>query len=335
MPKAPTLHDICRITGLSSATVSRVLNGSDKVREATREKVEAAIRETGYRPSAAGRMLARSRTELIAAVIPRIGHHFLDEVLTGLHYQAAEHRHHVLVAMSRGSGEEAENIRQLSFQRRVDGMVVAALEDGCEEAIAEAARHMPVVVVGQSIDLPGVCSLVLDNAAGARAMFRHLMERGSKRPVILCGPPGNHDARERLRAVKAEALACGIPLPSECIWQGDFSRASGEAAVTARFRPGPDAPDAIFALNDNMALGARAALLKRGIRIPQYILLAGFDDIETAAYVELSTLRTPSRHIGEQAGKWLFSALETDGIPKARQRTLPVELIVRDSTNTP
>jgi LacI family transcriptional regulator len=277
-------------------------------------------------------MLARSRTELIAAVIPRIGHHFLDEVLTGLYYQAAEHRHHVLVAMSRGPGEEAENIRQLSFQRRVDGMVVAALEDGCEEAVAEAARHMPVAVIGQKMKCPGVCSLVIDNAAGARAMFRHLLGCGSKRPVILCGPDDNHDACERLMAVKAEAEKCGIPLPEKRFWTGDFTRASGEAAVTARFRPGPDAPDAIFALNDNMALGARAALLKRGVRIPQDLLLAGFDDIETAAYVELSTLRTPSRRIGEEAGKWLFSALEASGSPDALQRILPVELVRRKST---
>lgn len=331
MSKAPTLHDICRITGLSSATVSRVLNGSDKVREATRQKVEEAIARTGYRPSAAGRMLARSRTELIAAVIPRIGHHFLDEVLTGLHYQAAEHRHHVLVAMSRSAGEEAQNIRDLSFQRRVDGMVVAALNDGCEEAIAEAARHMPVAVIGQRMKQPGVFSIVLDNGGGTRAMFRHLLEQGSKRPAILAGPSDNHDARKRLKAVKQEAKRCGIALPRERIWAGDFSRMSGQQVVETHFRRGKKAPDAIFALNDNMALGARAALRAMGLKIPGDLLLAGFDDIEAAAYADLSTVRTPSRLIGEEAGKWLFTALET-GARESQRLKLPVELIPRAST---
>lgn len=331
MPKAPTLHDICRITGLSTATVSRVLNGSDKVREATRKNVEAAIARTGYRPSAAGRMLARSRTELVAAVIPRIGNHFLDEVLTGLHYQAAEHRHHVLVAMSRSPGEEAQNIRDLSFQRRVDGMVVAALNDGCEEAITEVARHMPVVVIGQKLNLPGVLSIVINNAAGARAMFRHLLDQGCKRPVILTGPPDNHDARARLRAVKSEAKKSGTALPPERIWAGDFSRASGQQAVENRFRPGKKAPDAIFALNDNMALGARAALKNMGLRAPDDLLLAGFDDIEAAAFADLSSVRTPSRLIGEEAGRWLFAALETGGTASKRL-TLPVELLPRGST---
>lgn len=331
MPKAPTLHDICRVTGLSTATVSRVLNGSDKVRDATRQKVEEAIAQTGYRPSAAGRMLARSRTELIAAVIPRIGQHFLDEVLTGLHYQAAEHQHHVLVAMSRSPGEEALNIRNLSFQRRVDGMVVAALNDGCEEAIAEAARHMPVVVIGQRLKLPGVLSIVLDNAAGARAMFRHLLEQGCKRPAILVGPPDNHDARERLKAVKAEVKKSGVNLSPEFIWAGDFSRNSGQWAVETHFRPGKKAPDAIFALNDNMALGARAALRAMGLQAPDDILLAGFDDIEAAAYADLSTVRSPSREIGEEAGKWLFEALE-NGAEDSKWLKLPVELIPRGST---
>lgn len=332
MSKAPTLHDICRMTGLSTATVSRVLNGSEKVRDATRQQVETAMAEIGYRPSAAGRMLARSRSELVAAVIPRIGHHFLDEVLTGLHYQASEHRHHVLVAMSRSPGEEAKNIRDLSFQRRVDGIVVAALEDGCEEAIEEAARHMPVVVIGQALDLPGVCSIVLDNAAGVRAMLRHLRECGCKRPAILCGPADNHDARERLRAVKTELKKQGIPLPPENIWPGDFSRHSGESAVETHYRGGRHAPDAIFALNDNMALGARSALRKKGLRVPGDILLAGFDDIEAAAFAELSSVRTPARLIGEEAGTWLFAALDS-GTREAKRLRLPVELIPRASTH--
>ncbi len=332
MKKHVTLFDICKRAGVSSATVSRVMNQSPLVVEPTRKKVLKAIRDLGYHPSHAARMLARQRTDTIAVIFPEIAGGFFAEVLAGIDAAAAEHRYHVITALSHGAEDEKNLISRFALERRADGLIVMALTSGLDPLIKQTGkRGLPMVVIGRPVSGPNIFSISMDNQGGAGLALEHLAERGCRRIALITGPADNYDAQQRMEGSRKAAARLGLEIPPSLIWPGTFKEEGGRAAVEKYLRSGSPLPQAIFAFNDETALGARAALLERGHRVPEDVALVGFDNLDSARHVELTTLHNPMREIGRAAGEGVLQKIG-DASTELAHRVLPVKLIARAST---
>ena len=335
MQKRVTLFDICRTTGVSSATVSRVINGSPLVTEATRKRVLKAIQTMGYHPSHAARMLARQRTETLAVILPTMNSGFFAELLKGMDIVATEHQYHLLTAIAHGLGDARRLVEQLSVDGRADAMIVINVIGTMDPQVRSAVRRgFPVLVIGRPVDGPGVGHIGLDNQGGAAALIRHLAASGFRRLALIKGPADNYDAAERLAGALAEIKKLGLELDPTLVWDGDFTEVGGKAAVARFLATGTPLPEVIFAFNDDMALGARSALLENGLRIPEDVALAGIDDLDAARHVGLTTLQNPAGEIGRIAIQRVLDRLEGTE-KKGTSDIFPLALMSRASTRRP
>lgn len=297
-----TLHEVSKRAGVSIATVSRVVNGSPLVKPATRERVEEVIRELNYAPSFAARMLARDTTDTLGVVFPDLDSGFFVEVLQGIYQEAARQGFDLMIAFGHHPEDEMRLIRQYVMERRVDALIIMNLH--LDESFLQTVQGVrtPLVLLDRPYPHPGSFSLSIDNMLGASTMMKHLADdHGYRRIAVLTGPSGTWDADQRLEACRQTAAEAGISLPDELIWPGQFSEVSGYQAVDAFLGRGTALPDAVFALNDQMAVGALQRFREAGIDVPGQVALAGFDDTALARHLGLSTVHIPLQEIGQQA----------------------------------
>jgi LacI family transcriptional regulator len=324
-----TLHDVCKRAGVSTATVSRVINHSPLVTDVTRARVLEAMRSLGYSPSHAARTLARQRSELIGVVFPHIASGFFTEVLGGINEVAAEHNFHLMTAFSHGLSDEEQFVKRLLTERRVDGLILMNLLLS-DEFVAEAARGgIPIVLIDRPVEGSDLFAVSMDNRAGAEAAMGHLLGHGYRRVAILTGPGDSFDAQHRFEGCRAALGRAGIPESQVLLWKGSFTEKSGRAAIEGWLAQGRALPEAIFATNDAMALGALGALRERGLRVPDDVALVGFDDTESARHLELTSVRVPMQEMGRAAAE---AAIEQISSRQAQpSRVLDTELVVRRS----
>ena len=355
-----TLYDVARQAGVSIATVSRVLHGQEPVRESTRDRVRAAIKELGYVPDGAAQSLARSRKDVIGLVcvehtglnpnqydIESMSLLFYDEVMRGVEALIRERHWSLLITYLREdenpgvAPQEDEPVlpRLQALSGKVDGLLIG---EGVvpATALARLARRLPVVVVAGDAGLRGVDVVAADNWSGAHALVRHLLiEHGRRRLYHVDGPPSAPDAKIRRLAMQAVIDAQpGARLVGA--HSGRFSVKSGEAAAERMLADfgGPDRelPDAIVCSNDQMAIGVLRTLAARGIRVPEDIALVGFDDIYPATLCDppLTTVRQPIRGIGERACEQLIERIANPTL-RPSVELLPTELVIRSSCGCP
>ena len=319
-----TIRDVARRAQVSVASVSRALNNFANVSEHTRARVADAVRELGYVPHAGARSLSLARTNAIGVVLPDLHGEFFSEIVRGMDKEANSRGYLLLLSnMHAGSAQSASALKAL--RGRVDGMIVMAPHLSESELAAALPAGTPAILVNTPTE--GHDSIRLDNAAGARAVADHFLERGRKRIVHIAGAEGNIDAEERAEAFR-KALA-GTAAELEVI-QGDFTEESGEAAIQSLLDSGTSF-DAVFAANDMMASGALQALRDAGINVPTEVAVAGFDDIPLARHIGLTTVRVRIAELGERAIKRLVSVLEGYNDAPLQEFHSP-ELIVRTTT---
>jgi LacI family transcriptional regulator len=326
MPDA-TIRDVARRAQVSVATVSRALNGLENVSEVKRSRVADAVRELGYVPHAGARSLSLARTNAIGVVLPDLHGEFFSEIVRGMDREASRRGYLLLLSNMHAGGGQATMALQ-AMRGRVDGLIVMAPHLSAEELAAALPVRLPSMLINTRGDQSGHPSIHLDNRGGARAVVDHLVALGRKRFVHIAGPAQNIDAQERAEAFRAAASAHGIEYQ---IVEGDFEEASGEAGIAALLRAGAKF-DAIFAANDNMAIGALEALRKAGLRVPQDVAVAGFDDIPLAGHIGLTTVRVRIAELGERALTRLLGIL-ADGEQAADELHAP-ELIIRSTTDS-
>jgi LacI family transcriptional regulator len=325
-----SIKDVARAAKVSVATVSRALNGHDNVTEAVRMRVVEVAAQLRYSPHHAARSLSSRRTHTIGVVLPDLHGEFFSELMRGIDLVVRENGLHLLVSSYHGHpAEQAAALR--TMRGRVDGLLVMAPHVDESDALAQSLGPLPTVLLDTQSTPGGYSSLGIDNYGGAFAMLQHLIEAGHRRIAFIAGPENNFDAVERLRGYR-EALAQGLPRARPIVVQGDFGEASGHAAgrelLAAKVRP-----DAVFAANDMMALGCLFAFSQAGVRVPQDIALAGFDDIPLAHLVvpALTTVRVNIADLGGRAARVLL-ALGNDRDRKPTHTLLTPELIVRESS---
>ncbi len=327
-----TIADVARHAGVGVGTVSRVLNGTGAVAEATRERVTEAMEALDYRPSRSARDLRRGRTQRIAVVVSFFTHPSAVQRLRGISEGLGDSGYEVVLYPVDRPEQRAVHMDLLAGPHQADGVIVVSLPPTDEEVGRFAAAGVPVVQVDGLH--PAFLRVVCDDVEGGRLAGRHLTALGH-RDVAFVGdaggdPYGFRSSLDR-RIGLAEALAeVGADLPAERVRTGPH----GEEEATALAREllgNADRPSAIFAASDTQALGVRRAAAERGLHLPEDLSLIGFDDIDVAAHVGLSTVRQPLVDSGRTAATLLLEALAGDGA-EPRAVVLPLEVIARDTT---
>lgn len=332
-PPRLTIRQIADLAGVSIATVSRVLNGRNDVSPETRELVTRVIRENGYTANRSARGLSAGRTGLVGVLVPLIYPAYFSSILAGA-VEAMEEQDLRVVLSPTGH----EHDREVSLiERLMHGLTDGALIVNPEESSAELERlvdggyHFVVVdpIMPLAERIPSVSAA---HASGAHQAMRHLLELGHRRIAAITGPSGWVASEDRRRGYHSALASAGI-LPDPALEvEGNFEIPGGRSAAQ-RLLGLAEPPTAIFAFNDNLAIGAIQAARERGLRVPEDLSIVGFDDVEHATIVSpnLTTIRQPLAEMGRTAVNLLLRLVE-----RQRFETLRVELgtrlVVRDST---
>lgn len=320
-----TIRDVARRAQLSVATVSRALNGFENVSDAARERIATAVTDLGYVPHAGARSLSLARNNAIGVVLPDLHGEFFSEIVRGMDREASRRGYLLLLSTLHTGGQQAANALR-AMRGRVDGLIVMAPHLGTDELSAALPKGLPSILINTRAGGGQHPSIHLDNAAGVQAVVDHLASLGRKRLVHIGGPADNIDAQEReaafRRAVAAHALEGRVIA-------GDFESQSGELAIRQLFAEGREF-DAVFAANDNMAIGALEALRAAGKKVPGEVSVAGFDDIPLARHLGITTVRVRIAELGEHALGRLVDGFTDDG---GGDELHAPELVVRSTTD--
>lgn len=324
--KSVTIKDVAREAGVSTASVSRVLNGVGRVGAATRLRILSAAERLRYIPHEGARSLITKRTNTIGMILPDLHGEYFSELLRGADSAAREHGLHLLVSTSHGSVVEASAAIR-SMRGRVDALLIMSPHLDGPSIIGSLPPSLPTVLMNahDAVDRP--CVDVQDYE-GAEIMVRHLASLGRNRIAHISGPAGNRDARERLQGyLDSRPLA----LEEQYIVPGDFTAASGYRAGLALGVLDP-LPEAIFAANDMMAAACIEALNSLNIRVPEQVAVGGFDDVPLARFLRpaLTTMRVRVADLGRKALERALDLMTPPGSEVEVERVLP-ELIIRES----
>lgn len=321
-----TIRHVAAAAGVSVATVSRTLNSSDQVVPETRERVLDAVRRLDYVPHGGARSLASRRTDTLGVLLPDLHGEFFSELIRGI--DAASRRLGLHLLLSHSHGDTAEAVGAIrALRSRVDGLIVMSPYADEPMLSAAAGEAMPLVLLAGDGRGGGRPAIEVDNRAGAFALVEHLLAVGRRRIAFIAGPADNLEAAQRRSGYRDALAAAG--LPDGPIAQGRFCERSGWEAANALLRG--DRPDAIFAANDMMAIGALQALRAAGVAVPGDIALAGFDDIPVARFLDppLTTVAVPIAAIGGCAVETATAVIEGRA---ASSRTFAPRLVIRTST---
>lgn len=333
---AAKLKDVAARAGVSVRTVSNVVNNVPAVAPATRERVRRAIEELGYRPNLAARNLRQGRTGLIGLSIPEIHSPYFGE-LAGLLVEAAQERGWtVLIEQTGGRTERERRLAEGADGHSLDGLITSPWSTSVEE-LRHRAGGLPLVVLGER-DPHGVADHVaIDNVMAAREVTGHLLSLGRRRIAALGVQPhlSNGTAELRLRGLRRALADAGSPSdPALEMPVGSLHREEGLRAMDVLLDQAVR-PDAVFCFSDELALGAIRAILRRGLRVPQDVAVAGFDDIEDGRYTTptLTTIAPDKEQIATSALQCLADRVYGRlGDAPVRQVTARHRLVVREST---
>ena len=326
-PRPPSIRDVALAAGVSYQTVSRVLNGHDKISAATKERVHAAVGELGYRPNRAARALVTSRTRTIGVLITARALYGPFNAFLAIEEAAREQ--HYGVSAAPNASDDAEGLAIALdglLTHGAEGLVVIAPQDRAREAIRRSGARVPLVTLQGGPGEPD--GVGIDQAGGARVATRHLIELGHRRVVHLAGPVGWAEAELRREGYAAEMVAHGLePEVVVCDgWTPDAGYGAGGALLDA------GGATAAFCANDEIAIGLLAAARERGVDVPGRLSVVGFDDIPSARYLAppLTTVVQDFGALGRAAIARLIERIE--GADSARPPVLPSGFVVRGST---
>ncbi|MDO6668932.1 LacI family DNA-binding transcriptional regulator [Paracoccus sp. 1_MG-2023] len=331
----PTLEDVARLAGVSTATVSRTLNSPDRVRTETRLAVENAVAVLGYTPNFGGQALASRRSNTIGAIIPTMANSIFATAVQALQETLAARNVMLLVASSQYSPMREQTQLRTLLARGVDGIALIGSERPPEVYDILESRRVPFALLWSAPRASSHLTIGFDNAAAASEVARNVLAAGHRRIALLTGMiEGNDRARARLQGVTEELARAGITLDPGDIVALPYTLDDGEAGAI-RLLSRPDRPTAIICGNDVLAAGAMRGARAMGLSIPGDVSVTGFDDIELATAVSpaLTTVRVPHRRMGEAAGQALLEWIETGQQP--RSIGFPAEFIARSSLGRP
>ncbi len=325
----PTIKDVAARAGVSKSSVSRVLQGSTLVSDASREAVLRAMDELGYRPNAAARTLVSRRSNTIGVLLTDLHNPFLVEIVDGIEPVAERHGYTVLVVSGkRQTRAEASALHKL-LELRVDGIVCDATKLD-RRALVAAARSTPIATLTRTPEAPRVDSVVTDDRAGAALVVEHLVGLGH-RHIATVADTQERSGLDRIRGYEEAMAAHGLAAEAHVV-PADFTERGGRSGGARLFAEGRPVT-AVFAANDFSALGVLEAASEAGLDVPGDVSVVGFDDISIAAYhrISLTTIHQPAQTIGEAAVGAVLARIEHPGRP-ARRLVMEPRLVERGTT---
>jgi LacI family transcriptional regulator len=337
LSRAATIADVAEQAGVSVRTVSRVLNKSPKVSDATRRQIEGAIADLGFRPSLRARGLAARRSFLLGMVqgdqnahVLGVVQHGIVEVCTAAGYELLVH------PVSTQDARLTDNLEDFVRRTQVDGLVILSPVSAVQ-SLPGRLKQLGVPAVGiAAVRVPGYpAMLVSGERQAASAVAEHLVQLGHRQVAMITGPLHYHSATEREQGFRTALERAGVALPSAYVRDGDYGFKSGLAAA-ADLLTLPERPTAIFASNDIMAAAVLKVAREVGLQVPRDLSVAGFDDSDIASMVSpaLTTIRRPLDAIAREATRRLITLAEGQA-ERLPDHLVELSLVVRQSTAPP
>ncbi|HEY8653264.1 MAG TPA: LacI family DNA-binding transcriptional regulator [Dermatophilaceae bacterium] len=334
--RRPTMADVARHAGVSSTTVSFVINDrpGSGISTETRDRVLAAVKEIGFRPNQQARSLVLRRTQTVGFVGDGVaGTPFAGRAISGAHDAARHHGSLLLIASSAKDPKQVRHAIDELLERQVDSLVFAAVGTRRVHLPVEIGR-VPTVLINCYSEGDALPSVLPDEEAGGRAAARMMLNAGHRNVAYLAGLPGSWATRRRLKGFRAELRQAGMPAEDVSVLFGDFHSESGYE-LARKVLQARTVPTALFCGNDRMALGVYFALLEQGLSIPGDISVIGYDDQEELAsgmHPGLTTIGSPDYEMGRLAVEHIF----TGGVANLPARTyVACAPILRDSLGAP
>lgn len=323
------IREVARLAGVSVATVSRTLTSPDCVRQTTRDKVNAAVEQTGYRPNQMAVQFRSRRTGNLVILVPKIANSFFSRVISGAQQAAQAAGYRLLLCDTQGNEDIEREFAALVYAHQADGVIQLRAYDPFP---AENLAPPPIINACEVIKHGRHTTISLDNHAAAKAMTEYLIGLGHCRIGLIKGPQSSPLTQDRVAGYQAALDQADIPVDPALICHGDFSLRAGYDGVASLLEM-HDRPTAVFCENDEMAIGALKRIKEAGLRVPEDISLVGFDDIPLAQYCDppLTTIAQPADSFGRRAVEMLIDIIEKQSAVRTHI-TLAYELVIRKST---
>jgi LacI family transcriptional regulator len=324
-----TLEMVAKEAGVSPSTVSRILNGTARVRESKVRAVKAAIDKLQFIPNPLARSLARGKSMSIGVVVQAIDSPFYGEALAAIEKGLLRAHYSALFVSGHWRAADERHCIDRLLSRRVDGiiLVTSCLPD---RELVNLSRNIPMILTGRQVVGDRLYSLDFDSTPGARLATEYLIRQGHRRIAFIAGSAGHLDAAQRLAGYKAALAAHRIPFSGKLVVPGDYSDTGGHAALEQLLDSGVEFT-AVFAANDQSAYGAMLALHRRGLKVPEDVSVIGYDDLPTSSFSipPLTTVHRAIDEVGEAAAQAMIDLLDgrlpTAVVPAAT-------LAIREST---
>lgn len=324
------MSDVAKKANVSTATVSRVLRNPDTVRKETRAKVLSVIEQLNYQPNVLARHLRTSKTNTILVALPNLTNTVFAQIFGGIEKVAHENEYRVLLRNLNNKEDHSDGYLDYILQKQVDGMILLTSKLG-EERLLEMASLHPIVLASEFLEGSKIPTVSIDNISSARLATEHLIQLGHQRIAHISGPLEGLLGRHRLKGYQLALEKHHIQCDSLLIKEGDFSFESG-CTLMHQLMALENPPTAVFAANDEMAMGVIKAAKEHGFLVPRDLAVVGFDNIYFSSIFEpaLTTVSQPLFKMGEKSMELLLSQIRREALRK-KHYVLDTELIIRDS----
>jgi LacI family transcriptional regulator len=331
--RGTTIARVAKEAGVGVGTVSRVLNGSPSVSEATRRRVLDAIAALDYQPSAVARALSTGRTNAVGVIAPFFTQPSVIERLRGVSRTLAGASYQLILLDVEHAEQRREAFKSLAVRGRIDGVLSISLSPTEEEAARLKATNLPIVLLDRGH--PYLPTITIDDVEGGRLAAEHLLALGHRRIAFLGDEEENlfgfDSSAHRREGFEAALAAAGAPLTPDRIMRRPHGRDAARAAAGVLLAQDPR-PTAVFASSDVQAIGVLEAAQLAGISVPEELSVIGFDDVEAAEYTGLTTVAQPLEESGALGAELLLRALSGKAV---QSRRMPLAIVERGSTATP
>ncbi|AIZ32487.1 LacI family DNA-binding transcriptional regulator [Pseudomonas parafulva] len=327
-----TIKDVAALAGISYTTVSHVLNKTRPVSEPVRLKVEAAIAELDYVPSAVARSLKARSTATIGLLVPSSVNPYFAELARGIEDGCERNGYCVILCNSDDDPKKQRNYLRVLLEKRIDGLIVASVGEDLDLLQSLAAVRTPIVMVDRALEGVDTDVVRIDHELGAYLATQHLLELGHVDIACIGGPANTGVSQLRVNGFRRAMAEAGLPVAEQQVLHCDFTSPGGHAAA-AQLLDGAR-PTAIFAGNDMIGFGVLRAAAERNIDVPGQLSVIGFDDIELSRYVypPLTTVGQSIRELGDSAAQLLLSRIVTPRREAGEQRIVAPRIVLREST---
>lgn len=333
---AVTIYDIAKQSGVSRATVSRVINNSGYVKEETREKVLKAIKELNYTPSAIARSLSTNKTNTIGVVVPEINDPFFGEIIKGISQAAEKYDLNIILFDTADSIEKEIKALKLLRQQRIEGIMITPTytEQKFNSEYLKTIQNsgIPIILMDGHIKYDGFSGVFIDHVKGAYEGTEALIKSGHRKIAIINGNMNSRPAKERLMGYKKALDENNIPLDERYIFYGNYNYEI-TYEITKEILKMQDRPTAIFVCSNRMSLGCVKAFNEENIKIPEDMAIVGFDKLEVLNILgmNISFVSGPTSELGKIGMKMLVDIINNKNIRQINSITLSPELVLKGS----